>query len=95
MFTMTIVAQGSRARTAALLCVALLLFTLTGRALAQTTTGQISGSVVDSSGQVIVGATVTLRNEGDGVTPRIVTQRHRRFSLPDAGPRHLHRQGGA
>ena len=63
MFTMTIVAQGSRARTAALLCVALLLFTLTGRALAQTTTGQISGSVLDSSSQVIVGATVTLRNE--------------------------------
>jgi transcription elongation GreA/GreB family factor len=30
----------------------------------QTTTGQISGSSVDASGQVLVGATVTLRNEG-------------------------------
>ncbi len=86
MFTMTIVAQGSRARTAALLCVALLLFTLTGRALAQTTTGQISGSVLDSSSQVIVGATVTLRNEATGDTRVIVTNATGDFLFPTLVP---------
>ncbi|CAN5837336.1 hypothetical protein BH24ACI4_BH24ACI4_27850 [soil metagenome] len=47
---------------------ALLLLAVAGVATAQTTTGQIGGSVVDSSGQVVVGATVTLRNEGTGDT---------------------------
>ena len=86
MFTMTIVAQGPRARTAALLCVALLLFALTGRALAQTTTGQISGSVLDSSSQVIVGATVTLRNEATGDTRVIVTNATGHFLFPTLVP---------
>ena len=42
----------------------LLLFPISVRS--QTTTGQISGSVVDASRQVLVGASVTLRNEATG-----------------------------
>lgn len=44
---------------------------------AQTTTGQISGAVVDASGQVIVGAKVTLRHEG--------TRETRQASSNDSG----------
>jgi hypothetical protein len=40
---------------------------------AQTTTGQISGAVVDASGQVIVGAKVTLRHEGTRETRQSAT----------------------
>lgn len=86
MFTTTTVAQGFRTRTAATLSrVALLLLTLAG-ALAQTTSGQISGSVLDSSGQVIVGATVTLRNKATGDMRVITTNATGDFLFPALGP---------
>lgn len=51
-------------RTAATFVSLLLCLSAWPRAVvAQTTSGQISGSSVDASGQVLVGATVTLRNE--------------------------------
>ena len=85
MFTTTTVAQGCRARTAARLSrIALLLLTLPAGALAQTTSGQISGSVLDSSGQVIVGATVTLRNEATADMRVITTNGD--FLFPALGP---------
>ena len=40
---------------------------------AQTTTGQISGAVVDTSGQVVVGARITLRHEGTRDTRQTTT----------------------
>lgn len=43
-----------------------LVFLLTSAALAQTTSGEISGRVVDPSGAVVSGADVTLINQGTG-----------------------------
>lgn len=45
----------------------------------QTTTGQISGSVVDPSGQLILGAKVTLRNEGTRDTRQATTNENGDF----------------
>lgn len=87
MFTTTTVAQGFRARSAARLSrIALLLLTLPAGALAQTTSGQISGSVLDSSGQEIVGATVTLRNEATADMRVITTNATGDFLFPALGP---------
>src|SRR5262245_39365090 len=54
-----------------LLCFAALLFS--GAASAQTVTGTISGTVVDTQSQVIPGATVTVINEATSETRTVVT----------------------
>ena len=48
-------------------------FSCAGLLHAQTTTGQISGAVVDTSGQVVVGARITLRHEGTRDTRQTTT----------------------
>ncbi len=51
----------------ALACLAIL-FTVIGSAYAQGTTSRVTGTVSDSSGAVVPGATVTLTNEGTNVS---------------------------
>ena len=54
-----------------------------GRAHAQGLTGQISGTITDSGGGVMPGATVTLRNAGTNNTREAVTGPDGTFLFPD------------
>src|SRR5436309_12726981 len=58
----------------------LLLFA--ARASGQTVTGSVQGTVVDSSGAVLVGATVMLRNEETGSERVLVTNEVGFYSAP-------------
>ena len=59
---------------------AILLFALTmATASAQSVTGSVSGFVTDSSGGVIVGASVTLSNDANGAARTDVTNEEGRF----------------
>lgn len=73
-----------RFSVAAVLAVLIVLLCLP--AMAQTTTGQISGSVVDTSGQVIVGARITLRNEATGDTRQASSNETGDFVFPTLVP---------
>jgi outer membrane receptor protein involved in Fe transport len=53
---------------------------------AQATTGTLRGTVVDSSGGVIVGATVVVKNDSTGVGPTAVTNSDGGFSLTSLNP---------
>ncbi|WP_291988426.1 carboxypeptidase regulatory-like domain-containing protein [Luteitalea sp.] len=66
-------------RTVLYFCLALLLSALP--ALAQTITGRIDGKVTDSSGGVLPGATVTVVNEGTGLTTVRVTDESGTFTI--------------
>lgn len=68
------------------LCAAWLLSTLPALAAGQTTSGQISGSALDASGQVLVGATVTLRNEATGDVRVTTTNETGDFVFPTLVP---------
>jgi len=50
---------------------------------AQKFTGEIRGTVQDQSGAVVPGATVTLTNEGTGVTRTMATTREGTYQFPD------------
>ncbi len=63
---------------AAILCAA--------HAAAQTNKGAIDGTVTDTSGAVIPGATVTVVNLGTGETFRTVTSDRGTFSFPILDP---------
>ena len=52
------------------------------RAYAQTTTGTISGTVKDSTGAVIPGAAVTIRNADTGITRNVTTGEAGHFLVP-------------
>ncbi|MBI3895448.1 MAG: TonB-dependent receptor [Acidobacteria bacterium] len=54
-------------------------------AMAQVTTGTISGSVQDSTGAVIPGATVTLRNVNTGISRTLSTNAQGRYTAPQLG----------
>ena len=56
-----------------------------GTALAQVTTGTILGTVSDSTGAVIPGATVTVRNVETGITRTLSTDATGRFRAPQLG----------
>src|SRR5499433_2939694 len=56
---------------------------LTSTALSQTFRGGISGSVVDSNGAAIAGATVRLLNEGTGLARNQETTSAGEFNFPD------------
>ena len=60
-----------------------LVFLSADRVLAQGLTGQISGTIVDSGGGVIPGATVTLKNTGTNHTRDAVTGPDGAFVFPD------------
>jgi Carboxypeptidase regulatory-like domain/TonB-dependent Receptor Plug Domain len=83
----TAVAKDSKSYAAATSSqILLLLFLLHASVTGQTTTGQISGSAVDASGLVLVGATVTLRNEGTGDTRMATTSDAGHFIFPTLVP---------
>ena len=49
---------------------------------AQSVTGTILGTITDSTGGVIPGATVTLKHEGTGLTRSVVTDSSGEFTAP-------------
>jgi hypothetical protein len=61
----------------------LVLGTTQSELLAQGLTGQISGTVTDSSGGVLPGVTVTIKNVGTGLTRETVTSGDGAFVFPD------------
>jgi hypothetical protein len=54
-----------------------------GRLQAQGLTGQISGTVSDTTGGVLPGVTVTIKNVGTGLTRETVTGTDGAFVFPD------------
>ena len=74
-----------------LFVLALLSCLVPGEVSAQAVSGTILGTVKDSSGAVVPGATVTLVNTGTGLTRTVVTDAKRRVHGPLAADRHLHR----
>src|ERR1019366_4120647 len=57
-----------------------LVFLFAGIALAQVTTGTISGTVKDSSGAVLPGAQVVVLNDETGISRTVVTDTSGRYS---------------
>ena len=64
-------------------------------ALAQTVTGEIRGTVRDSSGGVLPGVTVTVTNTQTGLNPDRYDERHRHLRVPKPAHRRLHHHRGA
>jgi hypothetical protein len=54
----------------------------TNRTKAQTQTGTITGTATDSSGAVLVGASVDITNEGTGATQTTMTDAQGRYQVP-------------
>ncbi len=65
------------------LCLAVLLSVFSISALAQRITGDISGSITDSSGAVVPGVTVTAQNTGTGVTRTATTTASGNYTIAD------------
>lgn len=61
------------------------LFLGSGVALAQVVTGTISGTVSDSTGAVVPGATVTVRNVETGISRTVTTDAAGRYRAPQLG----------
>jgi hypothetical protein len=70
------------------LCLAALLFALApaGRLLAQSSTGSITGSVVDASGAGIPGASVSARNADTGALRTATSGASGGFTFPNSRP---------
>src|SRR5579864_6626518 len=66
--------------------VGLLVFLSGGIILAQVTTGTISGTVKDSTGAVLPGATVVILNEEIGISRTVQTDASGRYSALSLGP---------
>ncbi len=64
----------------------LLMLTAVTPAFAQRTTGEIIGSVVDESGAVLPGVTVTIRGAGVGGSPTVVTSETGAYRFPALPP---------
>ena len=62
---------------------ALILFALAAAAAAQTSASRITGTVADTTGAVVPGATVTARNEATGVTQTQSTTNAGLFAFTD------------
>src|SRR5919197_1357979 len=54
-----------------------------GRIEAQVRTATISGTVADSSGAVLVGAKIEVKNLGTAITQSAITDSQGRYSIPD------------
>src|SRR5258706_16260847 len=63
-----------------------LVFAVATPAMAQTTTGVISGIIVDAQGGVLPGVTVTARNTDTGVLRTVVTEGDGRFRFAALQP---------
>jgi hypothetical protein len=70
----------------ALSCLLLIVSLLPLKTLAQSTFGSIVGTVKDSSGAVIPGATVMLTNSGTAAQKTVITDQHGDFSLVNLNP---------
>jgi outer membrane receptor protein involved in Fe transport len=77
--------RGVRGGTALLFAIALVVIAPLA-ARAQGASGIISGTVADSTGGILPGATVTLRNDDTGVTRELVTGENGRFRAPNLAP---------
>ncbi len=66
----------------ALLGALLTLLTLSGTARAQTATGQITGTVKDTSGAVVPGAAITVHSDLTGLTRTATTNASGDYSFP-------------
>jgi Carboxypeptidase regulatory-like domain/TonB-dependent Receptor Plug Domain len=66
--------------------VAAVLLVATPSALSQTVTGQVTGTVVDAGGAVLVGATVQLTNQNTKQVREYKTQNNGTFIFPDIFP---------
>ena len=71
------------ARVALALALAITVLGFPGLLQAQGLTGQISGTVTDTSGGVLPGVTVTIKNAGTGLTRETVTGSDGAFLFPD------------
>src|SRR5271170_3241767 len=67
----------------ALVCLATLLFVFGLSASAQTFRGTILGTVTDSSGASVAGATVTVKNIGTGLTRTVTTAEDGSYAVPE------------
>src|SRR5260221_3447463 len=67
----------------ALLCVLMLAASI---ASAQTTTGMVSGQIVDSTGAAVTTARITITNEGTGVSQVVTASSAGTFHLPSVLP---------
>ena len=84
-------------------CVLAAVLFMAAASAAQTVTGEIRGTVRDSSGGVLPGVTVTVTNTKTGLTRTETYERHRVLRVPEPADRQLHRhrrapglpQGGA
>src|SRR5439155_6651859 len=76
----------SRTRPLWILCTALVLLLICGRAPAQSPTGQISGTVQDSSGAIIPDANVTLTNQDTGSVRTIASSPSGEFVFTALSP---------
>ena len=66
--------------------VGILVLAVAGGALAQTTSGLITGTVTDSSGAVIPDAQVELTNQATGVQRQAITDSSGHYSVPELQP---------
>src|SRR5438876_13402 len=64
----------------------MLMFLSGARALAQVTTGNISGTVKDSSGAVLPGVEVAILNDETGISRTVITEETGRYSVPSLNP---------
>jgi hypothetical protein len=63
-----------------------LMFFLSGKALAQTETGQISGTVLDPQNNAVPNAKITIRNMGTGALREIASSDHGAFIVTNLLP---------
>src|SRR5262245_29524661 len=63
-----------------------LLLALATSAAAQTATGTLSGTIRDTTGAVLPGATVTIRNVATGLTRSVVTDGEGRYRIVNVEP---------
>ena len=72
-----------RSMTRCLAILGVLVLSASGPAYAQKTTGDITGSVTDSTGAVLPGATVTARCTDTGATRVAVTDQAGGYTIPE------------
>jgi hypothetical protein len=77
---------GKRKGALALPCLLLIFFLLPPHIIAQSTFGSFVGTVKDSSGALVPGATVTLTNAGTGAERTVTTDQHGDYSFLNLNP---------
>src|SRR5271170_1969794 len=72
-----------RLHVAALVCLGAVIFVFANGAYAQTFRGTILGTVTDTSGAAIVGASVTIKNVGTDLTRSVSTAEDGSYAVPE------------